>query len=471
MEPGKPVYKKELLGIGSEESSVGLCTLWTEKEKVLRDISKDNYYIAGQCYSTQEGINLIIRNCLASKNIRQIVLCGVDLGKSGDVLVALSRYGLDGRKVIGTNCEIDEEIPLESVEAFRRNVEIIDKRDVRDYKVLNDFLGGLPRLNGWGEPEHYKKHTPKKPKSYPSEEVGFVIRSGKVGDVWLKILDHVLRFGHIKKSHHGDDQQELVGLVSVVNDEDPDGIDWKDYFQFTKEHFEVYQKQLMTDVIEKDLSYTYGSRLRDFGGINQIDSLVEELKRARYSRRAVAITWDVEKDHDNEHSPCLDVIQALVQDKLHITAYFRSNDMFGAWPENALALRKIQYEIASRVEVEVGDLIIVSNSAHIYSSDWEKARKIVNENSIHNEKCSDPRGNVLIDLEEGKIKISHLDPFGKKVGEFFVNSAIEGYKLIHKEKIISQIDHALDIGVELGRAEIALKKGLRYVQDGELGFG
>jgi len=465
MESRGPVYKKDLLGIGNAASSVGLCTLWTEKEKVLRDISKDNYYIAGQCYSKQEGVNLIIRNCLANKNIRQIVLCGVDLGKSGDIFVALSKYGLDGRKVIGTNCDIDEEIPIEAVERFRKNVEIIDKRDIRDYKVLNDFLSGLPCLNVWGEPEFYEKHIPKKPDSYPSEGTGFVVRGKKVGDVWLKILDYVLKFGHIKKSHHGDDQQEIVGLISVVSDEDPDNIDWKDYFQFTKEHFEVYQKQLMTDVIEKDLSYTYGSRLRDFEGINQIDSLVEELKRARYSRRAVAITWNVEKDHDNVHSPCLDVIQALVQDKLHITAYFRSNDMFGAWPENALALRKVQYEVAERVGVEVGDLIIISNSAHIYSSNWEEARKIVRENSLNNEKCSDPRGNVLIDVENGKIKISHLDPDGKKIGEFFVHSAIEGYKLISREKIISQIDHALDIGVELGRAEIALKKGLKYVQD------
>ena len=142
--------------------------------------------------------------------------------------------------------------------------------------------------------------------------------------------------------------------------------------------------------------------------------------------------------------------------------------MFGAWPENALALRKIQYEIAEKVGVEVGDLIIVSNSAHIYSSNWDKAREVININPIYNQKYSDPRGNVLIDLEGDKIKITHLDPDGKKIGEFYADSAIKGYKIIYKEKIISQLDHAMDIGVELGKAEIALKKGLKYVQDKSL---
>ena len=32
-------------------------------------------------------------------------------------------------------------------------------------------------------------------------------------------------------------------------------------------------------------------------------------------------------------------------------------------------------------------------------------------------------------------------------------------------KRISKIDHALDIGVELGKAESALKLGLKYKQD------
>ncbi len=461
--------KKELLGFGNPESSTGLCTLWTPKEKILRELSSENYHIAGQCYSNQEGVNLIIRNCLANKKIHRIVLCGVDIGNVGDILIALKRKGVDENgKIIGFETEIESEIPLEAIERFRENVEIIDKREIRDYKLLDGFLRELENKKPWGEPEIYKKSFAKPPEVYSSEKTGFVIRGGKVGDVWLEILQTIMKFGYVKKTQYADNQKEVTCLVSVISDENPYNIKWEDYFQFNEEHLRKYLPQLLDTQGVGDVSYTYGSKLRDFKGVNQIDSIVKELKKAIYSRRAVAVIWDVEKDHDNPNSPCLDLIQALVQDKLNLTAYFRSNDMFGAWPENALALRAVQYEIANRLGVEVGDLVIVSNSAHIYEQDWEKALEILKENSVSLKKCPDPRGNVLIEIEEGKVKITHLDVKGKKLEEFFVSSAVEGYKKISEKKIISEMSHALDIGGELAKAEIALKKGLGYVQDGEL---
>ena len=65
-----PLYKKELIALGNKESSTALCTLWTEKERVLDKISPENYHVAGQCYSPNEGMNIIIRNILANKKIK-----------------------------------------------------------------------------------------------------------------------------------------------------------------------------------------------------------------------------------------------------------------------------------------------------------------------------------------------------------------------------------------------------------------
>lgn len=462
-----PVHKKELLGIGSKDSPVGLCTLWTEKEKVLRYINPKNYHVAGQCYSTQEGVNLIIRNCLANKKIRYLVLCGRDLTQSGDVLLALKEKGINGRNVVGFDTEIEEGIPDEAVERFRQNVDIIDKREILDYRLLDDFLTSLGKKEPWGESEIFERAPPKPPEFLPSEGSGFVVRGNKVGDTWLKILDTILRFGYIKPSQYGDDQQEIVSLISVVSDENPKDIDWKDYFHFSREHFENYLPQLTDSKVPEGISYTYGSKLRAFKDIDQVESIINQLKKAVYSRRAVAVTWDVPVDCNNNSSPCLDLIQALVQDKLYLTAYFRSNDMFGAWPENALALRAVQYEIAEKVGVEVGDLVIVSNSAHLYSSDWNKAKKIVDEN-IGLRRIPDPRGNILISLENNKIKIKHLSPSGKPIGEFYASNASEAQQLIRSNELISQTSHALSIGEELAKAEYALNHNLNYIQDKSL---
>lgn len=470
-----PVYKKELLKIGNPESSTGLCTLWTEKDRILEKISIKNYLIAGQCYSPNEGINLIIRHILANKKISRLVICGADLSGSGDVLMALKEKGIDNeRRVIGfANSKIEREIPLEAIERFRKNVEIIDKRDLRDFTELNSFLDTLDNRDSWGEAEVYERSLPDAPLQFPSETSGFIIRGKKVGEVWLKILDAILRFGYKKQSQHSDDQIELIGLVSIITDEDPNNIKWEDYFQFSREHFNNYLPQLMDSKVNENVNYTYGSKLRNFNGINQIDAIAAQLKKAIFSRRAVAVTWNVLEDSNNPNSPCLDLIQALVQDKLHLTAYMRSNDMFRAWPENALALKSIQYEICEKVGVTPGDLIIISNSAHIYSSNWEDAKNILKkyparqswEPDYNGKRDPDPRGNILVEIENSKIKVTHLDSYGNKIGEFFAENAIIAYKKICENQMISQVSHALDIGVELGKAEVALREGRRYVQD------
>jgi thymidylate synthase len=473
-----PIYKKELVKIGNPFSSTGLCTLWTEKNRILKDISDKNYLVCGQCYSPNEGINLIIRHILANKQISRLVVCGADLSGSGDALIALGKNGIDNeRNIIGfPNSKIENEIPIDAIERFRKNVEIIDKRNERDFSKLNEYLSGLENKPCWGEPEIYPRNLPNAPDQYPSETTGFIVRGKKVGDVWLKILDTILRFGYKKQSQYSDDQLEIIGLVSIISDEDPKNIEWKDYFQFTFEHFLSYLPQLMSPNVNENVNYTYGSKLRDFKGVNQIDSVVCQLKEAIFSRRAVAVTWNVVEDSSNPNSPCLDLIQALVQDKLHFTAYFRSNDMYRAWPENALALRNIQYEICEKLGVSPGDLIIISNSAHIYSSNWKDAKQILEKNppkyewemNSKGQREPDPRGNILIDIENGKIKVTHLGPDGIRINEFFANSAIEAYKKIVQEQMVSQISHALDIGVELGKAEIALSLGKKYVQDKDL---
>jgi len=135
------------------------------------------------------------------------VITGSDLTKSGEALIALQKNGIDSdRRVIGfPNLIIEEEIPFNAVSRFRENVDIIDKRNVRDYYELNDFLSTLENKEPWGESEVYERSAPKIPETFPSEKTGFVIRAGKVGDAWIKILETVRKFGYIKKSQHSDD--------------------------------------------------------------------------------------------------------------------------------------------------------------------------------------------------------------------------------------------------------------------------
>lgn len=179
----------------------------------------------------------------------------------------------------------------------------------------------------------------------------------------------------------------------------------------------------------------------------------------------------MKKDNNGTKTPCLNLVHALVQkNKLYFTCFFRSNDIYDGWPRNAIGLRKLQKMICERTGFEMAHLTIISNSAQIYERCYEKANNIIEKTSKNVSWDKDPNGSILINInkEEENIIITHLDFEGKKIDEFKVKSAIEGYKRIAEEFKISDISHGLDIGCELQKAEIAIELKIDYIQDKKL---
>jgi len=89
----------------------------------------------------------------------------------------------------------------------------------------------------------------------------------------------------------------------------------------------------------------------------------------------------------------------------------------------------------------------------------------------------DPKGYFLIaiDREKKLIRVGYCT--FKKIGKNTVNdlvaeivgkSAIEIVNTLIKEKYLSSLQHSADMGIELCKAEIALKNNLNYVQDKNL---
>jgi len=83
----------------------------------------------------------------------------------------------------------------------------------------------------------------------------------------------------------------------------------------------------------------------------------------------------------------------------------------------------------------------------------------------------DPKGYFLIKVNEdlGKIEVAFCDIKENKVRVIIRgDTPMEIYTAILKEDLISMMDHAADIGVELEKAYIALKEGKKYTQDSEI---
>jgi thymidylate synthase len=447
------------------EGDIAIVCGWTKKEKIensLNDENRERIGAIGQLYS-KEGINYIIRNIFLNPNIKHIIITGLDLSGSLNFFKNFLEKNDSAEDIL--HKEIPKEKINEFCQYFNTHCSFVEEKDIS--KKISDIENlkenWISQIEEFDEPKYQEASN------FPSEEVGIRLEDKKIADLWLKILDNILKFGRDKMSQYGDMQRELVGLVSIVSDEDPEKPFLPEYLIFNKNDLDNYLNQMMTDKIPENLEYTYGSLLRNYKKINQIESIIEQIKKEDYTRRAVAVCWNVEKDNLNPKSPCLDLIQAIVnKNKLHLTCYFRSNDMFGAWPQNALALRNIQKEIADKVGKEMGKLMIISNSAHIYERDYEKAMEIVKKYKSKLDCEQDKRGNFVIELENDLIKVIQTDINGRAIQNFSGKTAIEIFHQIYP--FLSKISHSLDLGAELQKAEIALKKKLKYIQDNELKF-
>lgn len=118
-----------------------------------------------------------------------------------------------------------------------------------------------------------------------------------------------------------------------------------------------------------------------------------------------------------------------------MTALFRSNDMFAAWPSNAMGLRALQKHILEQVEhysaiagtpitLTLGPLITISQSAHIYDDCWQDASKLIQgeyERIMKREQkvYDDPAGNFVVSSEDGiNLRVEHLNLKGELVQVF-----------------------------------------------------
>ena len=113
---------------------------------------------------------------------------------------------------------------------------------------------------------------------------------------------------------------------------------------------------------------------------------------------------------------------------------------------------------------------------------WYKINKKINKKIIakyHKIKDwkMDPKGYFLISIDKkkkiiqvGYCKFTKLgnSPINDMIAIINGKTAIEIVNTLIREKFISTLQHAADMGIELHKAELALKYGIKYIQDKDL---
>ena len=113
-----------------------------------------------------------------------------------------------------------------------------------------------------------------------------------------------------------------------------------------------------------------------WGRNDQLQYVVNELKRDKYSRRALITIYDA-KEHDeySKDTPCTLNIQFYFtpdSDKLHMTAMMRSNDLWFGFANDAYCFLKLHEMVAKMLNVEQGFYTHFAANLHIYERHYNK---------------------------------------------------------------------------------------------------
>jgi len=114
-------------------------------EQLVRVAVESGAALAGTLQTENIGLEKVICNVVANPNIRFLVVCGPETPGHlvGDAILALESNGVDeGKRIVGAKAPTPFlfNVPLESIERFRRQVTVIDLIDEGSPEVLRQAV-------------------------------------------------------------------------------------------------------------------------------------------------------------------------------------------------------------------------------------------------------------------------------------------------------------------------------------------
>lgn len=137
---GWPVISGDYI-VGDPESPVAVTTLASHIEAELSGAA-----IAGPCKTENLGIEKVVANIISNPNIRFLILAGAEVQGhiTGQSIQALYDNGADPdkKKIIGATGAIPfvENVPLEGIERFQQQLEIVDLIDIEDIGAIQSKI-------------------------------------------------------------------------------------------------------------------------------------------------------------------------------------------------------------------------------------------------------------------------------------------------------------------------------------------
>ena len=129
-----------------------------------------------------------------------------------------------------------------------------------------------------------------------------------------------------------------------------------------------------------DLGPVYGKQWRSWGrpdgkSVDQIASVVEEIKNNPSSRRMIVSAWNPGEIDQMALAPCHCLFQFFVADgRLSCQLYQRSADIFLGVPFNIASYALLTAMLAQVCGLKPGDFVHTLGDAHLYHNHFDQAR-------------------------------------------------------------------------------------------------
>jgi thymidylate synthase len=507
----KPLYFADRLTIINPHGTIGVVTLWSKVDYVIErfreagvDLGPKTSPIAvfGTLYGN--GLREMLRNLLYNPQIRTIMICGHDRSGSREDLEKFFSLGLEQVegalvqykspepsmtvtpvRICGTTRLIDDLVRPENFTVHPRIAYMGDPQKSETLSNIKEFFKSWqPPI--FAEIGRFQVPLPEVEFQYfPSNPRAHMVVQDTPLEAWKEIIFLITRFGRRVSLKKGD-RLELQNLKVVVEKPQFEQKAELEECDFDTKKLKKYQKDIlvadykprkaslkgqeMFPYISRvgqrpDESYSYGNRLRHRFGIDALSACVERLKIDPEDRKAYFTLWDNREDLKPASSghPCfVSLFFRKFEERLTLTATFRTHNALDGWLLNCYGLMAIQEWVAKKTDISIGALTVISHSISVDPRELDRALMVAGKRKwkMH----LDPMGYFRVTIDGQEILVEHRFE-DVTLTEYRGRTAVSLQHQIARDVALSDINHAIYLGRQLAKAEMALKEGREFVQD------
>ncbi len=406
---------------GNPSSNIAVCFIYTwnsdfPPEDIQRLAQKlANYSALTGFWRTTNGGKYALTNILANPNINKLLVLVFNQEDNGHLLVdAIKNLWKNGINEEGIIINSDspnpkfEQVPEEAIERIRKQVDLAILQNIdKEFDKVEELVKAL-----YQEPKNavsvskfqglqFISNILEKDILYDDgarfDNPYYLDLTAGAKNVKFEQKALVSSIGQAIQSDNLSDAIELVtafvfkngsgfvderGIVNIENrtisitildplENIPDG--------FSESYIKKYVDEFMNGIGDNnEFVYTYHERIFKKWG-NQVEKVIEQLKKNNNTRRALISLWDPSNDLGYVSAPCLDFIWTVIRNnRLEFHVVFRSHHIAtvtedgkmvkgeGAFVPNIYALATLQQYIAENLDVERGPLVVTDFSGHLY---------------------------------------------------------------------------------------------------------